>query len=105
MEWKDPHKPVSFEVALLAKQKGYDWPCNWYYEGDEENPALDGPDWDDDYENLNEYDGLVSAPSYFSLELWIWTQMDGRGKYVNVEDFRGSYDEILIHALNACKYD
>ncbi len=105
MKWKNPHKPVGFEVAILAKEKGYNLPCNEYYAGCRDDPAVGGPSWDDDYENMNVYKGYVSAPSYVALEYWVWNRMDEDGNYIDVDNFTGSDNEVLIQALNACKYE
>ena len=65
---------IDFELAELAKQKGFDRPTLYhYYKDDKGEVSLDNGDGDNEfiYLNSNAYDNLYSAPTLYGLQQWL----------------------------------
>ncbi len=63
-------KRITIELALLAKQKGYNWSCDEYYHFTTiSNPPT--REITECFQNFNEYDSCLSIPTQTSLQKWL----------------------------------
>lgn len=57
--------PVSFEIAKLLKEKGFNEPCRWYME---DGVTLSGSNETNDYL----FPGYYSAPTIAEVVMWLY---------------------------------
>lgn len=62
---------IPFKTAKLAKEKGFNWPTNYFYYKNEKD--LDRGDGDTDFIDINHnaYDDFYSAPTMSTLAKWL----------------------------------
>lgn len=91
-----PPDHVSFEVAMLLREKGFDWPCDSYYN---RLCATDDEYWLTTRGQLFNWNGLrsecqISAPSLWWATRWLWEKHNFHIQINSVIGHRWSYDLV-----------